>query len=321
MAVRLACATIALLSALFDVDAALAVGSTEQSPSPKLVEMYVRNGVAELGVDATTAEGREKIARLERAVREELADRALIQAEARHRGLPIAPRLDARREQWIARLGGQTGYADYLAEHRLTDAEFQQVVEQEIAGELLREELTREVHISDHEVLRFYETERTNPAWQELFVEPEKVTASHILIAARQGLYADLDASRERALRIHRDLLNGADFAALARRHSDDPGTRERGGNLGPFTRDTHTEAFDRAAFALAPGQTSPVIRTEYGFHIIRVTAKSPPRLRTLDELRPAIRAGLAAQKSAYHLRAWLQQQRTQAPLTTTEKR
>lgn len=300
---------------------ALVTGPTAPPPSSgdeKLVKMYIRNGVAELGLDERTPEGREKIAKLERAVREELRDRALVEHEARRRNLPIAERLDARKRQWIARLGGEPAYLAYLAEHQLTDHEFQRVLEQELAGELLREALTAEVKVSDAEVAAFYRRERTNPTLEELFVQPERVTASHILIAARTGVHSDIDARRARAEEIRRQLLAGADFGELARRHSDDAGTRARGGDLGPFARETHAAAFDDAAFALMPGQTSAVVRTEYGFHIIRVTAKTPRRVRSLDELRTAIHARLLAQKAARHMRAWLEQQRAASISRTT---
>ena len=295
--------------------------AVQTDPSQKLVDMYVRNGIAELGLDPATSNGRDKIARLIEGVRAELRDRALVHDEARRRGLPIDERLPARRAQWIAKLGGERGYQTYLAEHRLGDADFQRVIEYEIAGELLREELTREVPVSEAEIIAFYEAGRNDPKLEALFVAPATVTAGHILVAARPGLHSDLEQRRAQADRIHQKLEAGGDFAAVARQYSEDPGTRDRGGSLGTFTRDTHADAFDAAAFALAPGEISPVIRTEYGFHIVRVTARSAQRVRTLDELRPAIRQRLKAIKSARHLAAWLQQQRSGAvPSTPREK-
>jgi len=301
----------------------LLASSHDLAVSPKVVDMYVRNGIAELGLDGATAEGRAKIARLEQAVREELRDRALIEAEARRRNLPIGAHLAERTRRWISRLGGEAGYRAYLAEHHLTAAEFARVIELEIASDLVREALTRGIRVTDADIAAFYERERGNPRFADLFTAPATVTASHILIAARPGLHADLAARRARAEEIRLRLQRGEDFAALARQHSEDPGTRARGGGLGTFTRDRHTAAFDDAAFALAPGQTSPVIPTEYGFHIIRVTAASPERIRPPAELRPAIEARLTAQKSAEQLRVWLDERRAETstlPLLT-EKR
>ena len=312
------------MALLFPCAAALLLAvAAEQPPSPKIVEMYVRNGIAELGLDRATPAGRERIVELEAAVRAELRDRALIEAEAVRRKLPVAAQLPARTRQWVTRFGGDAGYRAYLAEHSLTADEFRRVIEQEIAADLLREALASEVRVSDDEVAAFYERERGNAAFATMFVAPATVTASHILVAARTGLHPDIDARRARAEALLDRLARGENFAALAREHSDDTGTRARGGDLGTFTRETHTATFDEAAFSLAPGQTSPVIQTEFGFHIIRVTAAAPRRIRTLEEQRPVITAHLTARKSAQYLRTWLEQRRAETSTASlpTEKR
>lgn len=113
---------------------------------------------------------------------------------------------------------------------------------------------------------------------------------------------------RARAEELRRQAVaTGADFASLARAHSDDEGTRERGGDLGLFARDTHTRALDEAAFALKAGERSRVVTTEYGFHIIRVAARERARTLTLDEATTEIRPRLFAPREAEPLSDWLQ--------------
>lgn len=65
-------------------------------------------------------------------------------------------------------------------------------------------------------------------------------------------------------------MLSGSDFAAVVREFSDEPGASQRGGDLGRVTRGMTVPSFEQPAFALSPGQTSGVIETEFGFHIIR---------------------------------------------------
>jgi hypothetical protein len=171
--------------------------------------------------------------------------------------------------------------------------------------------------IGDEEVDAFYLRHRSNPALRPLFTEPERVTASHILIEARASVirrriahengiggqallalvHAEVERARRRAERVRREALAGADFAALARRWSEDPSTRHSGGELGSFTRDTRPGILSRAAFALPTGAVSPVLETEHGFHVVKVTRRDPARLRTLGEARPAIREYLSAGK------------------------
>src|SRR5690606_40613438 len=96
--------------------------------------------------------------------------------------------------------------------------------------------------------------------------------------------------ARERALEILDELRRGGDFEALARRHSDDPGTKDQGGNLGWFRRGDMVPAFDSAAFSLPPGQLSGVVETNYGFHIIRVDrVRGSERQARAILIRPAL--------------------------------
>jgi parvulin-like peptidyl-prolyl isomerase len=106
----------------------------------------------------------------------------------------------------------------------------------------------------------------------------ETVTASHILVRYQGSMRAgpEVKRSKEDAKKLATDIAakarKGQDFAALAKQYSEDPGNKDKGGNLGPFSRRTMTKPFSDAAFALKPGQTSDAVETEFGFHIIKRT-------------------------------------------------
>ncbi|HEX9728311.1 MAG TPA: peptidylprolyl isomerase [Gemmatimonadales bacterium] len=87
-------------------------------------------------------------------------------------------------------------------------------------------------------------------------------------------------AARSRADSVLRELRSGADFETAARRFSDDPGTKEQGGELGWFRRGTMVPQFEAVAFRLRPGQLSDVVETPFGFHIIQVLRIEPAELR-----------------------------------------
>ena len=91
-----------------------------------------------------------------------------------------------------------------------------------------------------------------------------------------------------------------ANFADLAKKYSDDPGSAKDGGLLPPLTRKGRTvPEFEQAAFSTPVGQTTGVIRTSYGFHIIHVEAKQQARLKPLDEVKAEIEPTLKQQKAA----------------------
>lgn len=88
-----------------------------------------------------------------------------------------------------------------------------------------------------------------------------KIKASHILVKKRSQAAAILD-----------ELNKGADFAELARKHSECP-SRKSGGNLGFFTRGQMVKEFEKVAFSLTKGETSGIVKTEFGYHIIKRTS------------------------------------------------
>jgi peptidyl-prolyl cis-trans isomerase D len=120
---------------------------------------------------------------------------------------------------------------------------------------------------------------------QDEYRIPETVTVRHILIktpapdANGKIDQKGVDAARAKAEDIEKQLKGGADFADLARKNSEDPGSAQNGGLLPPLTRGRTVPEFEQAAFNTPVGQTTGVIRTNYGFHIIHVEAKQQAKL------------------------------------------
>jgi peptidyl-prolyl cis-trans isomerase D len=127
----------------------------------------------------------------------------------------------------------------------------------------------------------------------ELYTTPEQVRASHILFRTADQDEAEVRARAEAVLAQARE---GADFAELATEHSEDEATAAEGGDLGYFGRGRMVPEFDLAAFALEPGGISDLVRTEYGFHIIKVTEKNAGTTRPLEEVRDELTQQLSAE-------------------------
>lgn len=304
--------------------------------STRLYEMYLKNGREELGLDPKTEEGRAKLDQLREGIVSEMIDRTLIAQEAERRGLSIPPeKMRAAEERTVQQFGGEQKYDAYLAEHRLTRDEYREIIKSEIYGELMRQDLSKGLAVTDEEISKYYEAHKMEPQFQR----PELVTASHILINARPNLISqqlqrernlsgealakasreELDKRRKLAEDVRRRAAAGADFAALARQYSEDPSSREQGGSLGTFARNSHTSGFDDAAFALQPGQLSAVVQTEYGFHVIKVTSREAARAQTLAEATPEIRRLLMAEREAAKLTESLRELRRKARVRLNE--
>jgi peptidyl-prolyl cis-trans isomerase D len=103
------------------------------------------------------------------------------------------------------------------------------------------------------------------------YQQPEQVRASHILLKTEGK---DEAAVKKQAEAVLAKVTAGGDFAALAKQYSEDEASKEKGGDLDFFGRNAMVKEFDEAAFGLQPGQTSGLVKTPYGFHIIRATGK-----------------------------------------------
>jgi peptidyl-prolyl cis-trans isomerase D len=122
------------------------------------------------------------------------------------------------------------------------------------------------------------------------FDRPEEVRARHVLVrVAEDAPEPDVERARQRIEELRARIEGGADFADVALEASEDPGSKEQGGDLGFFPRGRMVKAFEEAAFSLEPGALSPVVRTPFGFHVIRVEERRPPVVIPFEEARQEI--------------------------------
>ncbi|GAB5604954.1 SurA N-terminal domain-containing protein [Sideroxyarcus sp. TK5] len=133
------------------------------------------------------------------------------------------------------------------------------------------------------------------------FSTQEQRQAAHILIAVpTQAGDAEKQAARQQAEQLLADVKSApAKFAALAKEHSQDPGSAANGGDLGMFARGMMVKPFDDAVFSMQVGQISDLVQTDFGYHIIKVTAIKPSRAQPLQEVSALIEQRLRAQHAA----------------------
>lgn len=148
-------------------------------------------------------------------------------------------------------------------------------------AELTLADVAQSVVVSDEALRERYESMRDS------YVEPERRRARHILIAV-DGTTDDA-AARAQAESLHQRLVAGEDFAALAREHSKDTASASEGGDLGWAGRDAYVAPFADALFGLAEGQISAPVKTQFGYHIIRLDGIRAGSARTFDDVRPEL--------------------------------
>jgi peptidyl-prolyl cis-trans isomerase D len=207
-----------------------------------------------------------------------------------------------KREVQVARFGT----ADYAGRVNPTDAELEafykanaamfQAPEQANIEYMVLDLATvvKTVTVNEQDLKTYYEQNASRMSGQE------ERRASHILIAAPKAAPAP---EREKAKAKAEELLAAVkkapeSFADVAKKNSQDPGSAANGGDLDFFTRGAMTKAFEDAAFALKKGEISPVVETEFGYHIIKVTDIKSPKQRTFEEMKPELEAEMKKQQA-----------------------
>ena len=156
-------------------------------------------------------------------------------------------------------------------------------------------DLIPKVEVKPEEVRKYYDEHQSE------FSTPEQRQASHILLTvAANAPQAEQDAVKAKALELLKEVKkNPAQFAEIAKKNSQDPGSAANGGDLGVFGKGMMVKPFDDAVFALKVGEISDLVRSEFGYHIIKLTAIKPARIAPFNEVSAAILAKLREQKAA----------------------
>ncbi|HPQ17286.1 MAG TPA: peptidyl-prolyl cis-trans isomerase, partial [Bryobacteraceae bacterium] len=142
------------------------------------------------------------------------------------------------------------------------------------------EKIAKTITIPEPELRQAYEANK------DQYRTPERVRVRHILLKTTDVPKDQVPQIKAKAEELLKQLKAGADFAALATKNSEDPGSATRGGDLGWIVRGQTVPNFESTAFSLKPNELSDVITTEYGFHIIQVLEKENARLRPFEEVK-----------------------------------
>lgn len=132
---------------------------------------------------------------------------------------------------------------------------------------------------------------------------PERVRVRHILIKTQGKPKEDAPKMKAKAEDLLKQLQHGADFAELAKKNSEDPGSAEKGGELGWVVRGQTVPNFEKTAFSLKPNELSGIIETEYGYHIIQVEEKQQARTQSFDDVKGQILLDMKKQIAADSLK------------------
>jgi parvulin-like peptidyl-prolyl isomerase/Tfp pilus assembly protein PilF len=184
----------------------------------------------------------------------------------------------------------------------MTLSQFQNMLRTNIASQLRNQALQGQVigviEPTDEDLLTYFEKNIAQ------YDQPEEIRASHILVE-----------DEKEAEDVLKQLKQGADFAELAKGYSTDTATAENGGDLGWFGRGKMVPEFEEVAFALEIGETSGIVKTDYGYHIIKLTDRKEAHTPTLDEVKDQVLKDYQNDVGNERFNAWYEEVSKQAQI------
>ena len=252
---------------------------------------------------------------LRRKILDTLVAQELLAQEAQKRGYK-APEDEVKKavEQAQGQLPSKEVYLQRLENVGFTEASYAEDARQRLAvAQMVEKDITAKIQVTDQEIQEYYSA---NPA---AFTPPEQVQVRHILITVAADADAGTrDAAKKKAEGILAEIKGGADFAELAKKHSQDT-SAQGGGDLGLVGRGQTVKPFEDVAFTLKPGEVSEVVVTDFGYHIIKVEARQGGQAVALDTVRDQVRQFLVNRKTQEQLQALVESLRKSAQVQVLE--
>lgn len=253
-----------------------------ESVTRQELQEFVDNLESRAGT-AVPAEQRDQVYR---RVLDQLVGYKLLQQEAKARKVVVPDaEIEARIAEMKKQFPSEDVFMQMLVERKMTVEKMREEARDDmVISKLIETEIAAKTAVKPEQVQEFYDK---NP---DQFKQQERVRASHILISVPEGADAAAKTqAKAKAEQVLKDVKAGKDFAALAKEHSQDPGSAVQGGDLGFFQQGQMVGPFNDVAFSLAPGAVSDLVETQFGFHIIKVAEKQAGRTIPLTEVRPQV--------------------------------
>ena len=245
----------------------------------------------------------EQLAEVKKNILENLINRELLFQVAKEKGIEADPKaIEEQFSDLKNRFPDEAQFQAMLDQLGITaDSLRQQIAQRLMIQQVIEQEVGKDVEVTGAEAKAFYEK---NP---DMFKQPEKVRASHILIKADPDAEeAEKKAARKKLEGIQKKVEAGEDFAELAKAHSEGPSSA-KGGDLGYFGRGQMVKPFDDVVFAMETGDVSDIVETRFGYHLIKETGKQPAGTVPYEEVEDRLKEYLKEQKVQKQVAAYIE--------------
>ncbi len=236
----------------------------------------------------------------------DLIAKQLIKQEAEKRQIKVEePEIDKVIDKLAKSMGGEERFKASLALNKVSKDALRKDIKANLLEKKLVNSLIGDKKITEEEVKEFYEKNK-----EKTFRHDEEVRASHILVSAseddiinriksensdkelsqeeiKEKVEGRIKQAKEKAKDIYKELKDNPDkFAEYAKQYSEDPASASKGGDLGFFSKNEMVDEFSKAAFSTKPGKLSDIVKTQFGYHIIKVIDRKEAGITPFDEVK-----------------------------------
>ncbi|HTX68770.1 MAG TPA: peptidylprolyl isomerase [Thermoleophilia bacterium] len=277
--------------------AAVGDGVVTQQQYDQIWKQAQAQYASQQGAPAFPSPGTTQYKQLRASIVNYLVQNEVIKAKAADMGVSVTDKeFQDRMKQIVQQVGGQKKLDSLLKQQAVTQAQLEEQLKAQMLQDKVQQKVYAGIKITPAQIQKYF----NDPANKSQFNVAETVDARHVLVKTKA------EAEKVRAL-LEADNTD-ANWKAVAAKYSTDPGSKNNGGELGSFPKGRMVKPFENAAFSLKVGEISQPVKTQFGYHIIEVTKKTPASKQTLDQAKATIEQQLKYQEQASAWQKWLTQ-------------
>jgi len=255
-------------------------------------------------------------AKLKRDVLNSMIDRQLVRQKITELKITISEEEINQSIEEIKRQNKMTQealVAALLAQKITYDQYKAQMKEQLERLRLMGQEVKAKIQVTEREIQEYYDTNLA------LYSEDATFRARHIFFKVnKKASNEEIKKIMSRAVEVAHEATSSSDFAAMAKKYSDDPGAAKDGGDLGTFKKGEMIPEIESAVIAMKPGEISDIVITPAGFHIIKLEEKSEGKPKPLQTVKASINEAVYMKKSEERFKQWAEELRKSAVIEIT---
>jgi len=275
--------------------AAVGDGVVTQAQFDQIIAQAEAQYKSQPGAPPFPKEGTPQYNQLKASIINYLVQNELIKEQAASMDVTVTDKeYQDRLAQIVQQVGGQKKLDALLKKQGVTAADLEEQLKSQMLQDKVRTKVGEEAKVSADDIKKFWD----DPKNKAQFETPETVDVRHVLVKTK--------AEAEKVRKLLAADNSDANWAKVAKQYSTDPGSKNSGGMYAGTPQGRMAPEFDKVAFSIKPGTVSVPVKTQFGWHVIEVTKKTPGATKTFDEAKPMIEQQLKLQLQSTAWEDWL---------------